>query len=61
MYSLAAGNPSQLILSVTFVSQVVGFTIPEKIKSLAGIRHFVCQLVRTLVNKAVALHAVWQR
>ena len=45
----------------TFFAVVQRLDIPENVKTFVGIRHFVCQLVRTLVNKAEALHDVWQR
>jgi len=63
-HALAAANSSQLILSVTLFREwfkVVGLDIPENVKSFAGIGYFVCQLVRTLVNKGVPLCDVCQR
>ena len=58
--ALAAVNSSQLILPVEWF-KIVGLNIPENVQTFVGIWHFVCQLVKTLVNKAVALRDVWQR
>jgi len=61
--AFAATNSSQLILSVILFRElfkVVGLDIPANVKTFVGIWHFVCQLVRTFVNKAIALRDVCQ-
>ena len=62
--ALAAANFSQSILSAILYHEwfeVVGLDNHENVKTFVGIWHFVCQLIKTFVTKAVTQSDVCRR